>query len=56
MRQGAWEAMVSFDVSEILHTIRVPTLVIAGAADGLLPWNLRYCAIVDFFKHLPYLV
>jgi len=39
--EGAWEAMVSFDVSEILHTIRVPTLVIAGAADGLLPWNLR---------------
>lgn len=39
--------MVNFNVCEKLHEIRVPTLVIAGAADGLLHMNLKYVFFVD---------
>lgn len=39
--EGAWEAMLKFNVMERLHTMRVPTLMVAGAADGLLHLNLR---------------
>jgi hypothetical protein len=33
--------MLKFNVMERLHTMRVPTLMVAGAADGLLHLNLR---------------
>ena len=39
--------MTDFDVSARLHEIATPTLVIAGAADGLLAGNL------DDFRRLP---
>jgi hypothetical protein len=39
---GAWEAMLKYSVAEKLHTMRVPTLMVAGAADNLLHFNLRY--------------
>ncbi len=33
--------MLKFNVMERLHMMRVPTLMVAGAADGLLHLNLR---------------
>jgi len=45
--EGSWDSMVAFDVTERLSGITTPTLMIAGAADGLCPANL------DDFRHLP---
>ena len=38
--EDSWTAMIEFDVKERLAKCTTPTLIIAGAADGLLPANL----------------
>ena len=38
---GCWDALVAYARGEELGRIQTPTLVMAGAADGLLPANLR---------------
>jgi pimeloyl-ACP methyl ester carboxylesterase len=39
--EDAWKDMVEFNVFDQLPSLQVPTLVVAGAADSLLPFNLR---------------
>jgi pimeloyl-ACP methyl ester carboxylesterase len=39
--EGSWESMVNFDVTDRLGELTTPTLVIAGAADGLARANLE---------------
>jgi len=39
--EGSWEALVTYRKGERLREIAVPTLLVAGAADGLLEANLR---------------
>ncbi len=37
----SWNAMADLDISKELEQIRIPTLMVAGAADTLLPANLQ---------------
>jgi pimeloyl-ACP methyl ester carboxylesterase len=37
----SWQSMVDFDVSSKLHVLTTPTLIIAGAADGLCAANVN---------------
>ncbi|MGI8925347.1 MAG: alpha/beta fold hydrolase [Tepidiformaceae bacterium] len=39
--EESWESMVGYEVGERLGEIKVPTLMMAGAADGLLAANLK---------------
>jgi pimeloyl-ACP methyl ester carboxylesterase len=39
--EGSWESMVGFDVTDRLGELTTPTLMIAGAADGLARANLE---------------
>jgi 3-oxoadipate enol-lactonase len=39
--EGSWEALVQYRAGDRLREITVPTLMVAGAADGLLEANLR---------------
>lgn len=45
--EGSWDSMVAFSVTGRLGEITTPTLLIAGAADGLCPANL------DDYRRLP---
>lgn len=38
--EESWEALVNYHKGDRLPTIKTPTLMVAGAADGLLPANL----------------
>lgn len=38
--EGSWESLLDYDAGSRLHLITTPTLLMAGAADSLLPYNL----------------